>query len=137
MLSCECGEWDSDGWSWTYNENTKPLLGNKRKRCCSCKALIDLGSEALEFERMRYPKNDIEIRIHGDDYAEIPLASWFMCKECSELFLTFVELEYCIYLGEDSMKDLLKEYQVMTHFNQEAWETLCKTRTNKNKDQST
>jgi len=61
----------------------------------------------VRFERFRSPNNDIEERIHGD---EVPLADWYMCEECGGLFFNFVELGFCISLG-DNMFDLLEEYK--------------------------
>jgi hypothetical protein len=70
---------------------------------------------------MRYPKDEIEVRIHGDDLAEIPMASWYMCEGCGELFMCFNALGYCIDIDCDNMDELLKQYQNMTGFECEKY----------------
>jgi len=115
MLSCSCGEWDGDGWTYTSYGDFSTLNTKRRRRCCSCKELIDVGSLCLEFERYRYPNNEIEIRIYGDDAAEVYLASWYMCENCSEIYLNLDALGYCLEINLN-MNDYLKEYQEMTGF---------------------
>ncbi|MGE4297017.1 MAG: hypothetical protein AB7E47_03220 [Desulfovibrionaceae bacterium] len=74
MLTCSCNdEWDEDGWAFFYPEDLEPFDGARRKRCSSCKALIDKGSDALKFRRIRYPRSEVEIRIYGED-RELPIA---------------------------------------------------------------
>ncbi len=96
MLSCLCGEWDGSGVGhYTPNDFTI-LTTTRRKRCLSCKKLIDIGSPCLEFERMRHPNSEIEIKIYGDDGFEIAIASVWMCEECGEIYLNLSEIGYCL-----------------------------------------
>lgn len=109
-LSCSCSEWDG---GWYYVISSEPdfqkLNTTRRKRCCSCKELIDIGAESLEFPRYRCPVTDVEEKILGD---EINIASWFMCEKCGEQYLNLEALGYCININEN-MFDLLEEYKEM------------------------
>jgi len=118
-LSCSCGEWDGEGVGWNFPDDFVQFMGtktHKRKRCCSCKAMIQLGSPCLEFERFRPPLSDIEEKIYGEE--SVPLASWFMCEPCGEIFLNLDALKYCVDLNE-SMPELLSEYHELTGWNNE------------------
>lgn len=108
-LSCNNNEWDGEGVAWYSPSNFSTLKTSKRKRCSSCKQLIDVGSECLEFQRFRAPKTYIEEKILGED-AEIELASWYMCEICGEQFLNLEQYGYCIDIT-DNMLDLLKEHR--------------------------
>lgn len=108
-LSCFCGEWDGEGVAWFGPKDYKPLPGLRSRRCASCKDLIAPTELCGAFSRMRAPKDDIEMRIHGED-AEIFLADWFFCETCTDLYFSLEELGYCISLGDDNMKELIKEY---------------------------
>ena len=111
MLSCSC-DFDSDGWYYYPPNDFSIFSHNRRKRCCSCGCLIDIGAQCVEFKRCRPAITEIEERIYGD---EINLASWFMCEWCGEMFFNLEALGYCINLG-DSMKENLKDYWEMTGF---------------------
>ena len=111
MLSCSC-ECDGDDW-WYYQEEDFQIFNRKkRKRCCSCNKLIDIGSDCVRFERFRSPYNEIEERIWGDD---VQLANWYMCFDCGGLYLTFQSLGYCHYLGT-SIREDLEDYWDLTGF---------------------
>lgn len=111
-LMCECdtdwypvpGDWMWSGGSGAY----VPLTTKRRKRCCSCKDLIDVGALTIEHPRARVPDTDIEIKIYGDD-GEIPIASDWMCERCGDLYLSLDELGYCVN-PRDDMRELVKEY---------------------------
>lgn len=106
MLSCSCYDGDDSEWMWT--DSKEVVLKTKRgRRCCSCNKMIKPGDVAVRFLRSRDSNTDIEERIHGD---EVPLASWFMCEECGDLFWALDELGFCISLGDASMKSLVREY---------------------------
>ena len=113
MLSCSC-DFDGDGDSWYYYPpNDFSLFDRKRcERCCSCGKLIDIGAQCVEFDRHRPPLSDIDERINGD---EVPLASWYMCEWCGEMYFNLESLGYCILLG-DSMKENLEDYWDITGF---------------------
>ena len=113
-LSCSCQEWDGDGWAFYGATDFKKFEASRRKRCCSCQNLIGIGDDALEFERFRYPITQVEEDIYGDG-CEIPLASYWMCENCGEVYLNLDDLGFCVDITE-KMSDLLKEYQEMTGF---------------------
>lgn len=116
MLSCSCPESDDlEGDFYYPAEAFSKLKITRRKRCCSCKKLIDLGSDVLVFLRFRYPRTEIEERIYGCDDAEIPMASWYMCEECGEIYLNLSDVGYCLD-PEIEMKDYLKNYWELTEF---------------------
>lgn len=114
-LSCSCHDWDGDGWFWTCTNDFSVFKERRRKRCVSCKELIDIGAECVAFPRFRGPQTDIEERIFGED-GEIELATWYMCEKCGEQYLNLSALGYCVDLERDNMLDLLKEYHEMTGF---------------------
>jgi len=112
MLSCTCTEWYGEGWYyWPPNDFTT-LQSKLSRKCCSCNKRIKVGDECVKFLRSRAPRSDIEERIHGD---EVPLAPWYMCQWCGEMYLTLEELGYCHGLG-DSMVETMQEYWDMTGF---------------------
>ena len=118
MLSCSCPDWEFDdeweGWLYYGPSDFSVFDKKRRKRCCSCKELIDIDSLCLEFGRTRYPRTEIEDRIYGEGN-EIEIASYFMCDKCGEQYLNLEALGYCIDIT-DNMFDLLEEYQEMTRF---------------------
>lgn len=115
MLSCECYDWDGEGWGYYCPEDFTTLNTKRRRRCLSCKELIEIGSPCLEFERHRYPQNEIEERIHGDWDVEIPIAPYWMCEKCGEKYLNLHNIGYCIEIPQD-MRELMKEYWELTGF---------------------
>lgn len=92
-------------------DNYSILATKRRRRCCSCNYLIDVGSEVLKFERGRFIRSDIEENIYGH-LELVPLASWYMCKECGDLYYYLDGLGFCFYLPE-SMKSLVQKYRDM------------------------
>lgn len=128
-LSCECSDydWESDGWAYRVPYDFDTLRTKRRRRCQSCKTLIDIGSPCVAFDRHRYPQDDIEERIWGEG-TEISLATWYMCEECGGLFLSLEDLGFCIDIERDNMHELLEEYH--EHFNPVKWEAPNDTKTN-------
>ena len=120
MLSCSCQEWDGEGWyySWSEKEGFDVLQTKRRKRCCSCKGLINIKTECLIFDRFRAPLSDIEERICGE---EVELAPYYMCIKCSEIFLNLEALGYCLDITYD-MKKYLEEYWELTGFERDGLE---------------
>ena len=111
-LTCSCdSDWYPEPGDWYLNgsfSDYKPLPFKIRKRCCSCKNLINVGDLSIEHKRVRVPKHDVEINIYGDD-GEIPIASDWMCETCGDLFLSLTELGYCVN-PRDDMHELIKDY---------------------------
>jgi len=104
-LSCECYE-DHEYYFNTPKDYTT-LRTKKRKRCDSCKELINLNSICVEFECWRTTRSDIEERIYGDEYYLAPI---YLCEECGDIYFSLSELGFCVVFGDHTMKDLLDEY---------------------------
>lgn len=111
-LSCTCYDNDDADWYWWKPDDFSKFNASKRKRCCSCNALISIGDDCLEFTRTRLPKNDIEERIYGDGIEAVPLSPWYMCESCGEQYLNLTEYGYCVDIN-DNMHDLLAEHRNM------------------------
>ena len=111
LCGCDFSPEDFDLW-WEDFSNLKPMGAvTRRKRCCSCEDLINVTEDVIEFYWYRNPRNDIEERIHGDE--RVPLASTFMCEECSGLYLALNELGYgCLDINQP-MKDYVYEHNQM------------------------
>ena len=104
-LSCGC-DYDGDA-AWYFEEVGFSTLKTKRgRRCRSCKTLLKLGAECLRLARWRGPRTDVEDRIHGD---EVPLAAWYLCERCGDIYASLTELGFCADLTE-SMDAQLAEY---------------------------
>lgn len=109
-LSCSCDtDWDGEGWYYIEPSDYSELTTSKRKRCCSCSKLIDISSIVAVFQRYRGPKTLVEENIYGED-GEISIASWYMCEECADMYYSLADLGFCIYLGDQSMRELTTEY---------------------------
>lgn len=118
-LSCECGyDYDADWWYYSPDDFTPMYEFKRRKRCHSCKKLIDAETPCLVFRCERAAKTDIEENIYG---CEVPLANKYFCERCGEIFLNLTALKFCINL-EDKMEDLLSDYHEMTGFRKEDYE---------------
>jgi len=113
-LSCSCDFDPSDYDSYYYFPNDfSTFKHSRRKRCVSCKKLIDIGATVIEFEKYRHPHDDIEERCKGD---EIYMSSFYMCEGCGEIFLNLNATGLCMDVCNDSMQECLKEYHEMTGF---------------------
>ena len=125
-LSCSCDyDYDYDPGQWVYwFDNTldfEPLDTTKRRRCCSCNKLIDIGSLCVKYGRARYPWNEIEARIHGVDwecFEEPPMsiADHYHCEKCGEIYLNLIDLGYECLSPSEKMSEALKEYHEITGF---------------------
>jgi hypothetical protein len=110
-LSCECDYDENCDWYFDRPEDYSTLDSKRRRRCCSCKELIDVGATVLSFERWRTPQcESIEEKIYGEG-ENVPLAPWIMCERCGDIYFSLGELGFCVNLDE-SMLALLSEYQV-------------------------
>ena len=68
-LSCSCDYEPEPGmkcWQTGKDFSKMPLL-SRRKRCCSCKKLLEPGSDVVKIERNKIPDTDVEVRIYGED----------------------------------------------------------------------
>jgi len=110
-LSCECGYGEYD---WYYDAPVKfePFDRKRRKRCASCKELVEIGADCLIFTCYREPWSEVDERIYGD---QVPLANKYMCGQCGEIFLNLTDAGYCLSLGHNIKEDL-EEYWDITGF---------------------
>lgn len=109
MLSCSC---DIDHADWYYySPNDFTMLNTKRRRrCCSCRGMINIGTICIELQRYRDVLTDIEESIEG---SEVPLASWYLCEWCGEMYFNFEALGYCYWAGDD-LREYLRDYWDLT-----------------------
>ena len=117
-LSCTCEEWEGEGVGWDCPKDFVQFMGTakfQKKKCCSCKATIELGTPCLKFRRFRAPEYDIEYSIYGD--GEVDLAPWYMCEACGEIYLNLDALKFCVDINEP-MPELLKEYHQISGWKQ-------------------
>lgn len=110
MLSCGCD--NEHEWYYIPPDDFIEFDAIRRKRCASCGELINFVTDCLKFDCYRYPYNDIEEKIYGD---EVPMAYRYMCEPCGEIFLNLNDLSYCISLGDD-MRENLSDYWDLTGF---------------------
>ncbi len=110
MLTCGCSEIDFEPGEIRYYfpDDFDKLETSKRKRCTSCKKLIEINSFIVAFDWFKVPKYDIEINIYGED-GEIPRAKTYLCEICGEIYLNLMDLGYCMEYN-DNMDEMLKEY---------------------------
>ncbi len=99
MLTCDSGDDGDFEWYYDSPEDFTTLQTPKRKRCSSCKKLIDVGSVCLKFDRTKY----------DDNGSEFPQAPWFMCEPCGDQYMNLTALGFCPNIAEN-MIDLLAEY---------------------------
>lgn len=111
-LNCHC---DSE-YDFYFDEPEwfEPLATKRRKRCASCRALLNIGQEVLKFECYRYPLTDIEEKIYGE-CGEIQMASKYHCEKCGEVFLNLAAYGYCVD-PTVNMDELLREHWEYTGF---------------------
>jgi len=131
-LSCSCDydydyDFEAGDWMYYYEDSDEliPLDTTRRKRCCSCGELINIGATCSKYPRRRYPHNDIESRINfsGDvedalcDEPCISMAAHYQCEKCAEIFMNLMDIGYnCLSPNED-MRESLKEYHELSGFN--------------------
>ena len=130
-LSCSCDfDHDFEPGQWLYivrigeKLDFQPFPGPRRKRCCSCNTLIDLGSPCLIHMRERYPYDDIEAQIKTGLYIEdalaqeptIQLSDHYHCEICGEIWLNLTAIGYECLFPAENMQSALKEYHEITGF---------------------
>ena len=115
MLSCNCDPDGCDQW-YEHPQGFKKLIHYRRKRCKSCKRLVEVGSDIVEFRLYRAPDDDIEEMELG---CEILIDKQILCETCGGMALNLIELGYSVDIWSDNVFDLLKEYQEMTGWKNE------------------
>ena len=111
-LSCSCDfDYYEPGQIYCeVGDDFELLQTSKRKRCQSCKELINIGDFSVRFSIFRTPEHDIEINIYGED-GGVPMAPRYLCEKCGEIYHNLHSIGFtCIWVGED-MRELLKDYQ--------------------------
>ena len=103
MLSCN---YDSYKWCYDIPDGFTFYKGLIGKRCCICGKMVNFGDICVKFTRYREISSDIEERIYGDDF---PLAPYYMCEKCGEIYLNLSVLGFCLNI-EESMTEALKNY---------------------------
>jgi len=111
-LSCSCPDYDEADAEWFYScdEDFSVFSGKRRKRCSSCKELIEIGATCLRFTRTRGPRSDYEINRFGESVEAIVLASLYHCEECGEKYMNLHALGFCI-APDENVADLMVEYR--------------------------
>ena len=123
-LSCSCDSGrDIDPGDWSYWFHDKDLYFEnlntlRRKRCCSCGELINIGAVCIRFSRYRYPYNAVEAKIKHDDYLfemnyepQIKIADHFQCESCGEIYFNLTELGFECLSPSENMPGMLEEYK--------------------------
>ena len=122
-LTCSCDygyEFEPGGWYYTLvNNDFEKFLALRRKRCCSCGELINIGKFCLRHERVRYPYTDAEARINGvfdletsmEDEAKIKASDHIQCEKCGEIWLNLQSVGFECLSPAENMPEMLKQYQ--------------------------
>lgn len=120
-LSCSCDFDDFEDWFEMRDSDFTPMPQfSRRKRCTSCKKLINTGDLMLSFEHKRCAKTHVEERIFGD---EVPLAHIYFCESCGEIYLNLESAGLCFPMGD--MREALQAYWRMTGFNPEKYKQVA------------
>lgn len=111
-ISCYC---DDDADTFWYMPEDFSVMPNRsrRRRCQSCKKLIDAGAVVLELPHFRQPRCDFEEEFYGD---EVPLAPMYMCERCGEILMNLHAAGLCVCL-DGNLENDLREYWEMTGFD--------------------
>lgn len=114
-LSCSCDFEPDEGDAWFYQHASDYSILNTKysRKCTSCQLKIKPGMIVAKFNRSRYPKNEIEERIYGDDWEAISLAPYYLCEECADIYFSLMELGFECVSPDDSMRELTKEYHAL------------------------
>ncbi len=107
-LSCGCDDPGAPYWWYSCGDNFEPISHYRPARCKSCKAPLHFGALVLEIQRWRPVRDEIEIKIHGED-GEILLATWYLCERCGGIYASLEDLGFCVDPGSN-MEESLAEY---------------------------
>lgn len=110
MLSCSCYD-EYEYYVEEFKDGFQPLDTKRRKRCYSCKKVLEIGEVVLPFRSYRRARSYYE-ECRFDD--EVPLANKYLCEHCGEIWLNLNATGLCVIFGD--MNDALKEYWEMTGF---------------------
>lgn len=122
-LSCSCDyDYDLEPGMWMYYPDGKTphdfmnFSSSRRKRCCSCGRLIDIGAVCVRHPRYRYPHTEVEARINGADWdlceePTIRMADHIQCERCGEIYFNLFELGFECLMPNEDMEKALEEYK--------------------------
>jgi hypothetical protein len=111
-ISCSCGDYEGQPGDigFYHPEDYSEYRAQWGKKCCSCGTMIRKGATATEWTRFKIPDDEVEIRIYGED-GEVPMGSWWMCEECSDLYFNLEEAGYCVTPYGD-LREEVKELHI-------------------------
>lgn len=105
-LYCDT-DYDEADWYYTPTHDFVTLDTKRRRRCCSCTAVLTPGDDVVRLDRHRGPRHDIEESIYGD---EVPMAPWWLCETCGGLHMSLSDLGFCCDISEN-IADQIREYR--------------------------
>ena len=112
-MNCGCNYDFEAQWYFEEPDSYSVMPVRKRRvRCSSCKKLIEPGSTVNAYDRSRSPKDDIEIRIYGEDWDSVPLSPMYHCEECADLYWSLADLGYCVSITEP-LKNQVAEFNAL------------------------
>jgi hypothetical protein len=109
-LSCQCYTADDYDWYYQAPDDYSVLETKRARRCSSCRTLIPVGSTVAEFSRSRPPNCVYEEMRFGTDWEAVPLASYYLCERCADLYFSFKELGFECIAPDEHMRELAREY---------------------------
>lgn len=111
-ISCDCDYDYDDFWEMPEDFSLMPKR-SRRRRCTSCKKLIDAGTIVSALRHFRRPRCDFEEEFYGD---EVPLAPLYLCERCGEILMNLHATGLCVTL-DGNLEDDLRTYWEMTGFD--------------------
>ena len=115
-LSCTC-DYDYADYYIAAEDDFELFKSSRRKRCLSCKKLINNKTFVLRLHEWRAPFTDMEERFHGD---QVYLADKFLCETCGEIYLNLTDIGLCVDFSQ-TMQENLRDYHDMTGFESEKY----------------
>lgn len=116
-ISCYCGD-DFDFYFSIPDDFSLMPKFARRRRCASCKKLIDAEAVVLKLDSSRQPRCDFEENFYGD---EVPLAPKFLCERCGEILMNLHAAGLCVTL-DDNLENDLRKYWDMTGFDPQKYQ---------------
>lgn len=122
-LTCYCDEFDPEYHKWWYIGPIDYSTYDKHRstKCSSCGGRVHKGDTVAKFRRFRPPRDIVEEKIYGEE-GEIPLADYYLCEQCADLYFSLEELGYeCVSPSED-MREPVGEYsELVREAKEEGW----------------
>ena len=112
-LACDCHDDSFEQYWWPADDYSVMPKRRARKRCQSCRTLIDHGSIVAVFRRTRYARDDYELNRFGDDAEAIEMAPVHLCEECSDIWFSLQELGFECVSPYENQRELAKEHAAL------------------------